>query len=364
MGLFALQFLVTNILFSVLIALCLIRLDKKCDHSGPRLLLYSLGLGPIVTTLLLYYLFLFVPGKSDVFYLIVVGFVYGGLAVVGRRQWRRLGGEFRDILKKNRLRYAGLNAAAKMGTAAFVLVLTAALALFLFIFLTRTIHIPLDDSDALQHGTLGKILYREKSLEYRWVKPDPKTGFYQTINSAPSFSLLLTWDKMTAGLFKVDQDVYFKSTSAYYALLILIGAVAGLARRSKAAALAAVIVLLSAFPFFITLFQQHLDSFRIYFLLASWICLAFLIEKDDLLSFVLFGLFTGFASFAHTIGAICAIFNVAAYLLFVRRAWPDRLRKTCILVGFVFAFGWIHYLLDIVWGLGWIVFYRAHTYWG
>jgi len=364
MAVFALQFLVTNVLFSLLITLGFLRLDTARLHRAPRLLLYSLGLGPITTTLILYYLLLIFPHQSDVFYVAVVGAVFACLAVGGRREWSRLGKEFKALADNVRLRFSKANPSAKAGTAAYMFALMAALSVFLFVYLTRTIHVPLEDSDALKYGTLGKILHQEKSMEYRWIGTYPRTGFYQVINQAPSFSLLLTWEEMTGGFFGTDQDLYFKSTSAYYALLIIAFIIAELARRSKAVAAAAAAALISAFPFFITLIQQHLDSYRIFFVVVSWICLEWAVDKADVLSFIALGVFSGFAAFAHSIGAIFALFNIVAYAVFSKGGWSARWRRTGVLAGLVFAFGWIHYLLDIVWGFGWILFKRNHTYWG
>lgn len=364
MALFTLQFFVTNILFSAIIAMALLRFDRDKVHSSPELLLYSLGLGPIGTSLLLYYFLLLFPRRTVPWYVVAVLGAYLLLSIIGRKQWALVARELSTSAKNAFRKFKEGDSPRKIETVVFSLTISVALTVFLSFFLSSTLRIPLDETDALKYGTLGKIVFQERSLEYRWVPTYPPTGFYQVINQAPSYPLLLTWEKMTGSIFHKDQDIYYKSISAYYAWLILGVLLFWLAKRSKYLALTGFFALLSAYPFFVTLFQQHLDSFRIFFLVVSWIYLGYAVIRRDRLSLFLLTLFSGLAAFAHTIGAILVIFNILAFFVFFPSSWREKFRNTVFLVILIIAFGWVHYILDTIWGFGWVFFKRNFTFWG
>lgn len=364
MILFSFQFVLTNIIFSLIICVALIRLNKRKIHSNLELFLYSLGLGPVFTSLLLYYILLFSPHKSYLFYLLFIFGIYLFLSFLGRKYFSIL---FIDIIKKiknSKKIFKNLNRYHQIEFILFSSLIIFLLASFLFLYFTNTLHTPLDGTDALRYGTLGKIFFMEKSLEYKWIIPYPKTGFRFGTHSAPSFPLLLTWEKIMDSFLNVDKDTYYKSLSTYYALLILSVLVFWLSRKSKYLALLGIFALLSGFTFFQTLITQHLDSYRIFFLIISWIYLAYAVEKKDFLSFVLLGIFSGFAAFSHTIGAIIATFNCLALFIFMKGNLKNKLSRTSFIIILVIIFGWFHYILDIFWGSGWVILKREITYWG
>ncbi|MDP2910032.1 MAG: hypothetical protein Q8N69_03095, partial [bacterium] len=286
MPVFALQVLITNILFSWIILTAFMKLDRENMHSLPELMIYSLGFGPIGTSLLLYYLLLIVPHQSDLFYVLAVIVVYLFLFLLGRKNWSRALAEIVTMATKIKANYKTLNQLARMESIAVTGILLIALSIFFYVYFGYTLRLPLDESDALKYGEMGKICYQEKSLDYRWVRNDPETGFAPDFNSAPSFALLLTWEKMTGALFSSYQDIYFKSIGAYYALLILGILIFWLSKRNKLLAFLGVFAYLSGLYFFATLFEQHLDSYRIFFVIISWIWLAYAIDKNDRFSFV------------------------------------------------------------------------------
>ena len=364
MILFSLQFILTNIIFSVIICTVLILLNKRKIHSNLELLLYSLGLGPVLTSLLLYYLLLFFPYQPYLFYLLFIFSIYLFLSFLGRKYFSVLLSNISEKIKNTKKIFKNLNAYHQIESIIFISVLIIFLVSFLFLYLTNTLQTPLDGTDALKYGTLGKIYFMEKSLEYRWIRPYPKTGFYFYTNQAPSFSLLLTWEKIMDSFFNADKDTYYKSLSAYYALLILSVLVLWLSKKSKYLALLGIFGLLSGFSFSQTLITQHLDSYRIFFLVISWIFLAYAVEKKDFLSFLLLGIFSGFAAFSHTIGAVIVIFNCLAFFIFLKGNLKDKLTRTTFIIILIIVCGWLHYILDIFWGYGWVIFKRNITYWG
>ena len=365
MILFLFQFILTNIIFSVIICTVLIRLNNKNIHSNLELLLYSLGLGPVFTSLILYYLLLFLPHQSNLFYLFGVFAIYIFILLFpGRKYFFILWLEIKKKIEVTKKRLKNSDVYYKTEIILFSSIIILLLVSFLFLYCTNTLHTPLDGADALRYGTLSKIIYTEKSLEYRWIHYYPKTGFYYRTNHAPSFLLLLTWEKIMDSPFKVDKDLYYKSISTYYALLILCITFFWLSRKNKYLALLGIFALLSGFSFFQTLITQHLDSYRIFFLAISWISLAYFIEKKDILSFWLLAVFSGFAAFAHTIGAVIVVFNCLALFIFMHGKLKYRFKRLSAVTVLIIAFGWLHYILDIFWGYGWIIFRRDITFWG
>jgi len=364
MILFLIEFILTNIIFSVIICVVLMRFNERSTHSNLELLLYSLGLGPVFTSLILYYLLLFLPHQSYLFYFMSIFICFMFLSFLGRKYFSSL---WDDIIKKiinTKNIFKKLNTSLQIKNILFLSIIFILLSIFLYLYLTNTLQTPLDGSDALRYGTLGKIIFKEKSLEYRWIHPYPKSGYYYDMNHAPSFSLLLTWEKIIDSFFKKDKDIYYKSISTYYGLLILSLLLFWHAKKSKYLALVGVFALLSGFSFFQTLITQHLDSYRIFFLIISWIFLAYAIAKRDFLSFFLLGVFSGLAAFAHTIGAVLVILNCLALFIFVKGNLKYKVKKTVFIIILVIAFGWLHYILDIFWGYGWILFNREITWWG
>ncbi len=364
MKIFFLQFALTNILFPGTIVCVMKRWDHTNSYSWSVLGIISLGLGPASTSLILYYSLLFIPRRSNSFYIVVVLAVFMVLGWLGRSQAAYIIKALGSRRRRAWNRFLKFKTREKIASVFFAIILIAAAGFVLFINFKTTLQFPLDEYDALRYATQGKILYQEKAMEYRWINPYPKNGFYGIVHAAPSFPLLLTWEKMTGDLFGSDQDLYFKSISPFYALLILAGVVAWLRPRSKALALSAVAVLISYFPFFVTLFQQHVDSYRIFLLMVSWYFLSSAVGKGDRLSLAMYGISTGFAAFAHTIGAIFALFSFVALLIFLKKPLGTKVKTAGVVAALIFGCGWVHYLLDTLWGFGWIIYFREHTFWG
>jgi 4-amino-4-deoxy-L-arabinose transferase-like glycosyltransferase len=147
-----------------------------------------------------------------------------------------------------------------------------------------------------------------------------------------------------------QDDLYFRSVSAYYAFLILCIAFYWTARKNRWLAILSVITLLSSLRFFLTIVTYHLDSYRIFFLLLSWIFLAYSIKRKDRLSLFLLGIFSGFAAFTHLIGVVTAVVNILTLFLFDQNNLKQKLIRTLTVGLLLLLFGGIHYLLEALYG--------------
>jgi len=347
------KIIITNLLFSVSICSLLMRFNEDRRHSNTELLLYSLGVGPAFTTLLLYYSLLIIPHQSNLFYLLFVLFIYLLLALGGAKSFKPLYYNIRQSFKDL---FCSINKSmyARIEFAFFISIIIILLTGYFYIYLTRLLPQPLAGHDILGYATMGRILFEEKSLGPVWNERFAESGFLYFTSHAPSFPLLLTWEKFLNSFFCTSSDLYLRSVSTYYGLLILGVQFYWTAKKSRWLGLLAAFALMSGLGFSIGFLFKHLDTYRIFFLIMSWIYLAYTIKEKDFLSVLLFGIFSGFAAFCHRIGMILVGFNCFALFLFIDASLKKRLLKTCFVIMVLLLFGGAHYILDTFWGKGWL----------
>ena len=345
----------TNVFFSLAFATILWRFNRSSDLAPAEIILYSAGTGPILASLVLYYSLLLVPHQANGVYLAIIVSFALALAVVGRRSISQMAQAFGQWWRRSWRSFNETPVTRKMGIVLFWLLLLSLLSGYLWMYGNHTLHTPLEGHDVLQYAVMGKIFYQEKAIEFHGYRPYEKTGFYSRNSHAPSFSLLATWERLLNSVLGVDQDLYFKSTGAFYGLCIVFVFLFHLARRSRLLALLGLLALFSGLGFFLTLVTFHLDSFRMFFLLVSWILLAKSVMKRSRYLVAAMAVFSGFAAFAHSLGAIVAGLNVLALLIFYEGDWKEKLRLGAMTAAIILACGGIHYVIDTFWGTGWIL---------
>lgn len=358
MGLFFIKFSLTNVLFSIVIGLVLVRFNRETTgvkkFSNLELMLYSMGMGPVFTALILYFIFLLLPGFSDLFYLGFVFAVYIALFVWGRKSVRLLVSETSAFLSSLRGRFRSFSRPQKIERVFYLSLTTLLVTVFFVLYMGRSLQVPIDGHDILVYGNIGKVYYAEKSITYSRDIVDKNNGFTFVGSPKPSFSLLLTWEMiLNRTLGHKWEDLYFRSISAYFGFLILCVVFYWLSRKNRYLALLGVLALLSGFRFFLALVTYHLDTYRIFYLLLSWIFLAYTVERKDRFSLFLLGVFSGFTAFTHVIGVAVAGVNGLALLIFYDSGLKTRLFKVAVLGLLVLLFGGIHYLLEAVYGAKW-----------
>jgi len=345
------KFIFTNFIFSIILGLALVRLNTRKRFKSFELVLISFGLGPAVTVLLLYYAFLLLPHHGDGFYVALVLTFFFVIAIFGKNSFKILIDEISDLSKivwtrfKNSINY-------RVEFIVVSSILTTALILYMYFFLSKICLRPLIGHDVLEYGTMGKILYEEKSLAPIWTANFSTNGYLYKILHAPSFSLFLTWEKILNQFFSKNGDFYFKSISTYYGLLILTIQYFFISKKSKYLGLISTIALLSGYGFLISLFAKHLDTYRILFYCVSLIYLNYSIENNDYLSLLLLGIFSGFAAFAHRIGVVLAAINCVSFIIFFKGEFKAKIGRTAIVVVLIFIFGGSHYIFDLFLGSG------------
>lgn len=350
---FLVKLALTNVLFSLVIGAALVRLNKHRSCSTGELVLYSLGLGPVFTVLLLYYLLLLIPGQTHFFYLICILLIYGLIFIFSIKGFQILGVRLKEWIKSAAGIWKGINSREKFKRVVYWGFLLVLLGGFLIVYVGGTLQTPIEHHDALIYGNLGKMYYLQKQVTYSKVMKPAKSGFYFQGSQKPSFSLLLTWEMMLNNE-QTNQkpyfDMYFRSISGYFALLIIGVFFFWLYKKNKYLALLGLLVLFSGFQFFSMMVNYHLDAYRIFFLLVSWIWLAYTIKQKDNFSLFLLGVFSGFAAFTHLIGLMVALFNGLALFIFYEGSLRTRIFKTAALGLLIIASGNIHYLLEFLFG--------------
>jgi hypothetical protein len=343
MFLFLFKFLITNVVFSVIICSIFTRFNESGKYSNSELLLYSLGLGPVFTALLLYYSFLILPHRSIIFYLMFIAAVYFLIAVIGRKSFRRIFCDVKNSINKIVIFEQNASICRKVEHIVLLSIIFISMVAFLFVYLTKILPQPLIGWDSLTHGISGRNLYYEKSLADIWAQ-------YTTY--PPAFSLLFTWEEFVNFIFQVKSDLYFKSISTYYGLLIISIQYYWVAKQNKWVAVLSVFALLSGVSFFISLLQPHLDLYRIFFYVISFIWLAYAVKEEDCLSLLMFGIFSGFTAFTHRIGVVIAVINCFVFFITIKSSFQMRVLKAFIIILLILAFGGDHYIFDLIWGQG------------
>ncbi len=312
MGIFCLKFFLTGILFSLIIGAALVRLNRSNLHSNFELMLYSLGLGPVFTALMLYYLLLLIPGQAHLFYVLGIFVVYGVICIFSIKGFQILGVQLKEWVKSSTTKWKGLDSKEKFKRAIYWTFLLLLLGSFLIFYVGNTLQTPLENHDALIYGNPGKMYYHKKEVTYSKVMKPAKNGFFFQGPQKPSFSLLLTREMMLNDK-QTNQspyfDMYFRCNSGYYGLLIIGLYFFWLYRKNKYLALLGLLVLFSGFRFFLMIVNYHLDAPRMFFLVVSWIWLAYTIKRKDGFSLFLLGVFSGSTAFTHLIGWVVAVLN-------------------------------------------------------
>lgn len=355
---FIFMFIMTNILFSGIIAFALIQFNKNKVISDFKLFLLSLGFGPSLTAVILYYLLFLFPYRSDGFYFNAVLMFYlliliATLFLIIRQN---------DLRQKiNRLLTGNIFQFFRREYKWNIFIrIIIVFGLFLSVCPTIVSYSkgyllkPLIGHDALAYGTEGKIYYEEKTLTHKYNKEYPRTGFNNFSRHSPLFPLLLTWEKIVGSKIGSDTDFYFKSLSPFYGILIVIFVFSVLSTKSVYLALFGSISLFSSFIFYKFFFIYHIDLFRIFFLSTAFIFLGSSIDTKDRMQIILFCITLGFSAASHSIGAIVSILSALTFILFYKDQIVARVKYSICVIFSFFTFGGFHYFYDTIWGAGWI----------
>lgn len=339
-----LETLCVNFISPLLLMVLWKRFDKKTNPlENTELLLFFLGLGPAFTVWIVNLLLLLFPKNNVLFYVFMyLVFFFTLFFITYKDSFSRLC----QISKGLREILLGKDYKSKI----FIFsILGLSLVWFLSI-----LYIPILGHDMFEYATQGRIFFENKAIVYSKHLFDAKSGFYYVGTHGFSFPIFATWEHLVNSLFNIQSDYFFRSITGYYWILIVSLFGFYLFKKDKQLGLLGILVLLLTPGFAGMFFYYHIDTYRIYFLMTTFILLTKIIRNDAIQYLILYGIYGGIMSNAHSISFIFfAIFNMV-YFLFSNKKITHRIYNLLIICLFAFLFGAYHYVLDIFWGTGWI----------
>lgn len=364
---FVLLFLLTNGVFSLAVSLCLFRFDKEKVIAPFQKLVFALALGPFFTSLLLYYLLWLVPGLSPITYILVITSFFVILGTINIKSFPELFSVIKQrfifIKKTNedyKNRYLLDLKFIKIYSSDYTLNYFNILALSVVIYLVwkwlwRLIGIPIIGHDMLEYAIQARYFAQHRLIEYVANRYHPENDFFYVGLHGFSFPLLGSWEFLFSELFgKAENDYYLKSITGYFGFLIFFTQFFWLKRVNIWLAVAASIILFFTYGFFITITEYHIDSYRIFMIMASFIALAYAINYHNNFTLILLGVFAGAQAFIHSFGVFVSVFIVMAFFLFYKNTWQKKIMNTLIISVIIMLMGGIHYVMDVLFGTGWI----------
>lgn len=214
----------------------------------------------------------------------------------------------------------------------------------------------LSEHDTLEYALQGKHFFNQMSVNYTKYPFHPENGFYYVGLHGFAFPLIYTWELMFNQQLGTDSIILFKLINPLYACLLLLLVYEEVKSFGEKYALWAVLILALSIGFIFNALQFHLEMFRQYLFLA-FVALFVRVLKDlTLKNVLLFAAVAGMQSTVHSIGAIASVIAMAVLFVYIFLNQIDKKRLTIFAgTAFLILFGWIHYILDIFIGTGWIL---------
>lgn len=330
-------------------------LFQQVFEKRPKLnILVNLGLGPVFASLLLYYLLMLLPGFSSLFYLSAITAIWFAILIWKKQQilpfFINLFAFRQDLFNLFKFR-KGLK---HYFFATNNMALTALFLVFGF-GLYQCLLTGLIGHDALEYMVQGAYFFTQKALTYQAHNYDVGSGFYYVGLHGWSFPLQVTLEHLFDDLTFAGYDLYFRLLTPIYGSLLLM-LVYGVIKEKASViwGIAAISLLIFAKGFLIAISYVHIDSYRIFLMVVAMMSLLQLIKSPNYITLVALSFAAGNAAFTHSLNVFVAFFIGLCLLLFVKPNWKNKLKMSLAYAGLLILFGGVHYLLDVLYGTGWI----------
>lgn len=318
-------------------------------------LLYSLGIGPGLSTLFLYYLLVLLPGFSSYFY---IAFLLLINIIIYITNYKSIIDYFK-VIKRIFFQIVSIfNFKISLKDYLFqthnlfiiILLIVSFGGLNILLFNLMPGH------DFFEYMVQGKYFFENKSINYVEHHYNFKTGFYYVGLHGWSFPLHSTIELMFDDIFYFGYHLYFKSLTLIYGLLIL-SIIYLLVKRYTDIfySLSVVIILLLTKGFIVSIYYFHIDSYRIYFFILSFILIISYLNKPSLNTLITLSIVSGISSFSHSLGVFICIIFFLVLLLFCNSRTNIKARNISLFIVLLLLFGGIHYVIDVFYGTGWII---------
>jgi hypothetical protein len=218
-----------------------------------------------------------------------------------------------------------------------------------------TIYLPVTDHDALIYASQGKIFYQDMSIGYGPIRFDEASAYQYIGMHGFSFPLQLTWERIWQGSIGGTGDLFFRSLNYYYLLLLLLLPYYWLRKMDVRYGLLAILVLFLTQVFMDKLIHYSLDTYRLFFFVVMTIFMLKTVKSGSRLALIGFGIFAGLAGNAHSFGMILFPMALGAAFLFMQgHIVKERIPKLALVGAICLLCGGLHYVIDILWGTGWV----------
>lgn len=332
--------LTTNLLFGLITAALFLRFSARLGAPRWPLALAGLGTGPFLLTIVLYYLLLLGPGIPTLVLLATPFLFFAILAWWAGPGWHEVGSLCKRI--PHLLREGSM------------WILLVGSALFLAITITLLANKPLVDHDVLEYGVQGRIFLHDGVIGYSRFRFDESTGFHYVGLHGFAFPLLFTWEGIWSSLMGLKTDMWVRSITMWYAWLLILFIWSWLRSWGAWVAVAGAVALSTSLGFLFLVSIYHLDSMRIFFFTTTLAAFVALFRVPGMERMLLLAVLCAASSFIHSIGAILSVVLWVVLLAMLPVPIRYRIRWTLPALGLMILLGGVHYVLDILFGTGWI----------
>lgn len=315
----------TFIFSSVALLSLLNKFDSEKNLSMQEKALISFGVAPAMLTLILYYLLILLPQQPHFFYVFFILFFF--LLIFSFYYKRSF------LVLKFKFSYGAL-----------------VIAMLVLIWQVIVFTKPLARHDAIEYGVKGNLIYRDTKIEYKKYDYDEKTGFFYVGKHGLSYSLFLTWQKM----YGLKTDYLFRSVSGYYWILIVAFLLYVLKNINSLVKWSFVFLFVITPAFGSAFIYYHLDTYRIYLLMIAFFLFYKCITNSNLYFLTLLGICMGLSGNIHTLNMIMNFLILLCYSVVLKDRFGKKITRLLYLTLLILTFGGIHYLLDMLFGSGWI----------
>jgi hypothetical protein len=225
----------------------------------------------------------------------------------------------------------------------------------LYYWLKQIIGTPISGHDMLEYAIQAKHFAREKLIAYIPNRYHAENNFFYVGLHGFSFPLLGTWEYLFSATFGIyDNDYLLRSITGYYGILILVLIYYFMKQYSRFYALSAIILLFSSYGFYLMVTDYHIDTYRIFMILAAFAGLGLAIKYPSNVTLIIFGVFAAAQAYIHSLGVFIAIFLCLSFFIFYSGKLSQKAIKSFMLFLIIMLFGGVHYVMDVFWGTGWV----------
>lgn len=332
------QILLFYLLTPIILLALILKITKTQKKSPITLYVFtSFGIGPALISIIIYYFLLLLPKQSSFFYIFSLLTIIFFITFVVKEYIKKSIYQIVDLIKNS-------------NKIVLILIFTLSVA-----WQITLITIPILGHDTYEYANQGKIFFNNKQISYKKHQFDPSTNFYYVGRHGFAYSLIATTERFFNNFINIDGDWYFKSISGYYWILIILLQYYILSKKNKVLAAISTITLGTSFGFSIMFAFFHLDTFRIFLLLLSILYCLLSIKDNKQYNLIMFGITAGISGNIHSIGVILSIILFSTYFLFSREKFFYKIKQLLIVFAIFMIFGGLHYLLDTIWGTGWLI---------